>query len=563
MNSVIVCGEGKERIISAQISKENNGDLRITVSAEEIGEGYEYADLFYDFFEADESDNGYYVISDLAGGRLVRFKETEREGEYKSENKALRLFGCVKNGKGYAGKVIGMSDEYNVMCSKKGGEYRYFLRFPLEGRKPYEDISVILHESHEPDFDYNSMAHWYRTLGFESGEIKPLKEKVKENEFVLYAADSINIRIRMCWKPAPSKVEEQTRENEPPIHVACTFGMVEELIDELKAAGVDKADICLVGWNKSGHDGRWPEMFPVEPLLGGEEGLKKLLAKAKSVGYKLNLHTNFTDAYSIAENFSEDIIIKKKDGSLSKNFTWSGGRMYDVAIKYFYNTFIENLKKTAKLGFEGMHYVDVISAISPRRSYDAVYPMNPKEYTDTANNVLEKIKEIFGAASSEAGMDYVIKNLDYVLYGEFPNLWHLEKYNWMDEQIPLWFIVYHGSILYNADTKTINYSIKPKEKELRVIETGARPAAYCFVDFVEGMHNWGSEDIVWKQGESPKEAARVIAGMYKEYCSYKHLQYKFIKSHKYLDKGVSQICYDDGSTVTVDYNKGEYSIKKA
>ena len=563
MNSVRICGNDFEKTIFSKIENLQNGDILITVSAEEIGEGHEFVDLFYDFFAACETDKGYYVIPDLAGGRLVRFRKTDGEGEYKSENNALRLFGCVKNGKGYVGKVIGMCHEYSLMCSKKNGEYRYFLRFPLEGRKPYEDISVILHESTDSDFDYNAMAHWYRKIGFESGEIKPLREKVKENSEVLYAAESINIRIRMAWKPAPSKIEEQTCENEPPINVACTFQMVEELIDELKAEGVDKADICLVGWNKSGHDGRWPEMFPVEPLLGGEEGLKKLLKKANSVGYKLNLHTNFTDAYSIAENFSEDIVIKRKDGSLSKNFPWSGGRMYDLAIKYFWKPFIDNLKKIAVFGFRGMHYVDVISAIPPRRSYDEIRPMNPKEYAETASKVLSNIKEIFGAASSESGMDYVIKNLDYVLYAEFPNLWHLEKYNWMDEQIPLWFMVYHGSVLYNPDTKTINYSVKPKEKELRVVETGARPAAYCFVDFVEGMHNWGSEDIVWKQGEAPKEAASVIAKMYNDYKEYRHLQYELIKSHKYLDKGVSQICYEDGSTVTVDYNKGDFFIKKA
>ena len=133
MNLIKLYGSDKEKYIYSQIYNEENGDLRLTFSADEIGEGFEYADLFYDFFSATETDNGYYVLPDLAGGRLVRFKKTEGEGEYKSENNALRFFGCIKNGKGYVGKVIGMSHEYNLMCSKKDGEYRYFLRFPLEG----------------------------------------------------------------------------------------------------------------------------------------------------------------------------------------------------------------------------------------------------------------------------------------------------------------------------------------------------------------------------------------------------------------------------------------------
>ena len=563
MQLVKLCGKTEEKVILAEAVSLENGDICLTVSAKSIGKGFEHVDIFYDFFKAEENDNGYYIIPDLAGGRLVRFKETDNGGSYTSENNALRMIGCVKNGVGYVGKIVGMSDEYKLLCSKEKGEYRYFLRFPLEGREPYEDIKILLHKTENPDFDYNDMAHWYREKGFEAGEITPLREKAERNPIIKYAADSVYIRIRMAWKPAPSKILEQTRENEPELHVACTFKMVEDLIDELKAAGVEKADICLVGWNVSGHDGRWPEMFPVEPKLGGEEGLKSLLTKAEKAGYMINLHTNFTDAYSIAEGFSEDINIKKADGSLSINYPWSGGRMYDVAVKYIGDDYIEDVKKIVDLGVKGMHYVDVVSAVPPRRSYDPKYPMTPKEYTDASKEILGKIKELFGAVSSEAGMDYVIEKLDYVLYGEFPGLWKRPEYNiWMDEQIPLWFLVYHGSVLYNPDTKTINHVIKEKEKALRVLEVGARPVAYCFVDFIEGSPNWGKEDIVWNQGEKPKAAAAIIAEMNEQYKEYKDLQYEFIKSHKFLENGISEICYENGTVVTVDYNNQKYSIKK-
>lgn len=564
MQLVKLCSEKEEKIILADAAELANGDICLTVSAEKVGKGYDYADVFYDFFRADEKDKGYYVIPDLAGGKLVRFKETEGGGKYSSENLSLRMIGCLKNGIGYVGKIVGMSDEYKLLCNKENGEYRYFLRFPLEGREPYEDIKIILHKSVEPDFDYNAMTRWYREKGIESGEITPLKEKVKNDPVTQYAADSVYVRIRMAWKPAPPQILEQTRENEPELHVACTFSMVEELIDELKAAGVEKADICLVGWNVSGHDGRWPEIFPVEPKLGGEEGLKKLIAKAEKAGYMLNLHTNFTDAYSIAEDYSEDIIIKNADGSLAADAPWSGGRMYNVAVKYVVESFVEKLKKIAELGLKGMHYVDVVSAVPPRRSYDPKFPMNPKEFTDSSKKIMGEMKKLFGGVSSESGVDHTIEKLDYVLYGEFPGLWKRPEFKtWTDEQIPLWFLVYHGSVLYNPDTRTINHVIKEKEKTLRILETGARPVAYCFVDFIEGCPNWGKEDIVWTKKEKPKEAARIIAEMNENYKEYKALQFEFIKSHKCLDDGVYQVCYENGAEVIVDYKNQKYSIKNA
>ena len=75
-------------------------------------------------------------------------------------------------------------------------------------------------------------------------------------------------------------------ENEPEMHVASTFRDVSDLLDEFHKRGIDEAEFCLVGWNKSGHDGRWPQAFPVEEKLGGEEELRKLTEKAKRMGFR-------------------------------------------------------------------------------------------------------------------------------------------------------------------------------------------------------------------------------------------------------------------------------------
>lgn len=83
-----------------------------------------------------------------------------------------------------------------------------------------------------------------------NGYCRPIKERLNPK------LDYVYIHIRMAWNPAPSPVEKQAEEIEPPIHVAITFKQVVELMDRLKATGVEKAEFCLVGWNKSGHDGR-------------------------------------------------------------------------------------------------------------------------------------------------------------------------------------------------------------------------------------------------------------------------------------------------------------------
>ena len=51
--------------------------------------------------------------------------------------------------------------------------------------------------------------------------------------------------------------------------------------------------------------------------------------------------------------------------------------------------------------------------------------------------------------------------------------------------------------------------------------------------------------------------------MNENYKEYKALQFEFIKSHKCLDDGVYQVCYENGAEVIVDYKNQKYSIKNA
>ena len=543
---------------------QNEKDVLISLKACNVKEGYDYIDFLPDTFFANEQDEGYFIIPNVNYCRLVRFSECGKEGHYESDRFSTRLFGFLKNGIGYVGFVTGMRHEYKLVCGKKDGKYYYFLRFPLEKRAPYEDISMVIHTLNGEDADYNGMAVWYRAYGLKNGYWDSLINKQKERESLKYAAESIYVRIRMGWKPAPPEVLEQTRDTEPEMQVACTFAMVEDLIDEMKSQGIEKAEICLVGWNVKGHDGRWPEMFPVEQSLGGEEGLKHLIKKADDAGYMLGVHTNFTDAYSIAEGFSSDYIIKTPDGNLEvEPWGWSGGRMYHVALPYRENDYIKDLKKIREIGIKGIHYSDVMSIVPPRRSYDEKFPMTPKDFSESCDRTFLAMQQIFDGSASEGGTEHNIKYLDYALYPQMnPNKYN-EDEEWMGENIPLWAIIFHGILLYNSTTETVNYGLKSLDKKITQMLYGARPVGYCFVDFMSNNAIWGKEDLRWRENEKPTEVAKEIAKMYHEYIDeLKDLQTVFISRHDFLEGGRSRVTYEDGTKIIVDYNTNKYEIIK-
>ena len=517
-----------------------------------------------DFF-AEAGEDGYYV-SAYNGGALTYFREREDCDLYDDDiggtAVTMPIFGAVKNGKAYLAVCTGMTYDAKFVSVVKENKYSCLLYVDTSGELPYEPIELVIMPVDGDEQDYSAIARRYRQYQLERGACKPISEKIKDNEMLDYLSKSVNIRIRMGWKPVPPEIEEQTEENEPEMKVACTFGMVEELIDELKARGVEKADICLVGFNKSGHDGRWPQLFPIEPKLGGKEGLKKLVKKAKEAGYYINVHTNCVDAYSIADCFSHDIVMKNCDGSLSTHpVSFSAGKPYRLCPEAIYDYFMNNLDRLGNFEFNGAHYIDCLTVIAPRRCYDEKHPINRRQWTEWMNRFLSEGKKRFGAISSEGGMDFAAGVIDYALYSAWKVLGDKERAI-ADEFVPLWQLVYHGITLYNATTETVNYPVKGMENHLKQYEYGGRPSAYCFSRFQSGNVDFlGLEDIVWAEGSKPDFVADKIAEMDREYRAYYHTITAFMDRHEKLSDGVYRTTYSNGVKVICNYNNGEIIVE--
>ena len=539
-----------------------DGDL-YTISRDDVPEGLEYIDIVDEKLFAKCGDEGYFVIADAGGkgSRLCKFNEKVDDERVYKQN-LMPIFGVKKSEFSVFGIADGYSHEFHIVFGVKDGQYYIYPRFMLYGLKPYEDISIKLIKM-PVGSGYSEMGVYYRNYRLERGEIKPLSKKMKEREAVKYAMESPEIRIRMGWKPAPPKILEQTAENEPEMKVACTFERVKDLIDELKNQGVDKAQICLVGWNKSGHDGRWPQIFPVEEKLGGEAKLRELILYAQENGYKIVCHTNSTDCYSIADTFSKDITLKNQEGEPVVNpIAWSGGRMYDLCPVKAYEYAKTELPKIRDLGFSGIHYIDVLSVVPLRWCFDKEHPLTPKETLEIYKKIMKLSQDTFGGFSSEGVFDFCAEYLDYGLYISWPEV----ENSMVDAKIPLWAIAYHGIMLYNPTTDTVNYPIKKKEDELEVVEYGARPAFYIYSKFLEGSNqdDWlGSVDLECGNDEDLKFSASKIKKAYEKYKELMYLQTEFIEKHEEVKDGVFDITYSDGSVITVDYNAGIYNLKKA
>ena len=563
----IARGDGSTE--TREIALKNAGKFeRLEIPKESIPADATSLTVSPDFAKAAAGENGYILYDN---GIITEFKRRkddalERKGQF------IQLSGMKTERETFAAIVKGMRFDHNTMATLKNGVYALSYTFGFKRYPAYQNIIIDFYFLSCDDADYSGMARAYRNYQIEENGLRPLRERAKEHPSLAYAASAPEVRIRLAWKPAPSPVPDQTLANEPKLIVKATFGRVGQIIDAMKTAGIERAQICLVGWNRMGHDGRYPQLFPVEPQLGGEEKLKELIKKAQAAGYQIVCHTNSTSAYPVSEIWDESYVAKNKNGKIwernPNREQWSGGRSYFMSMKPAYEKFaVNDFPKIAALGFKGIFYHDVISCLPPPVDYDKNHPLNADESAQYQNKIMALARQTFGGAQSEGPYDHVAKNMDSSLYAGMYVVGtnrgiakHYEK-PLADKIVPIWQLVYNGIILNNASSETINYPIKGTKSVLKVEEYDSRPTFYLYSDFYAG-HSWmGTQDL---KADTPEELAQAVAAIKGGFDTLEkrgYLQYEFMQQHDFLSENVTRSTFSDGSEIICNYSDRPFKYR--
>ena len=507
---------------------------------------------------------GYWVNSD---GELGTFKARGKDGVRRSGRPHMPFFGAVLPEAAFVAIVKGMPYNYSFSVELKKGVYELSMAYDLHMEDVYEDLEVEFRLLEGPDANYAGMARAYREYQLGRKAVIPLKERAKTQPILDYAAQWPEIRVRNAWKPVPSPEPEQTIKNEPPVKPVVTFDRFRQIADEFKRQGIGGAEFCLVGWNVGGHDGRWPQVFPVEPSLGGEAKLKESIAHAQGLGYQVVAHCNHRDAYLIADSWDAEYIREKNpDGTLRRGkTTWGGGRMYTICPRRAYEKFaLQQMPMVRAMGFRGLHYLDVYSCVGAERCDDPRHPLNEREGAKYVGHILQLGRDTFGGISSEGSYDQNAGQLDYVLYVSFARPFEEATYaGLVDRLVPMFQLVYNGIILSNPFTTTVNAQIKGRPSELKTIEFGGRPSFYFYANFLtpgKGKNWMGDVDLECGTDEVlTKSVTHIKRGVDAHQKVWK-LQYEYMDGHDELAPGVFRTTYSNGAKVYVNYNGHASSV---
>ena len=508
-------------------------------------------------------DDGYWVLprSISMESEFQTFFYPREDITYTYDSPVMSCYGIKKPGLCCLVRVE-RSFPYQLEAQIKDGKYRLsvFVDLTKDIMLPEEFCFEVI--PLDNDTDYNDMARAERELRLSRGEIIPLVEKCRR-EAVEYARKYPVIRIRMGWKPSPSPVLQQTEETEPPMFVACDFDRVCEIADMLHKKGVEGAEWQLVGGNRGGHDGRLPQLFPADPRFGGNEGLARTIEHVKKLGYRISTHTHGIDAVTISNGFTWDDIVVNANGKYNQTGHYSGGRAYHICLINQWKNARRDLPRLAAMGENGLHFTDVVSIVVPDECHSSEHPSSVENGIVYAQKIMSYTSGLFGGFSSEGCMDFSLRDLDFGLYISFGSGFGKKVIPIADRYIPFFELTYHGILLYNPTSPTVNYIIKDAAARLELYMHGGRPAMYYYSKFrTGGQKNWmGETDLVCGNDEEMNESTDQILRATNEYRAHADRQLVYMNRYDFTDDGLQIATYEDGTRMVGNFTEQERAFE--
>ena len=446
--------------------------------------------LFPDLMTSRVGDAGFFLLPCVSGA-LVRFADhaptVNRDRIYMEQStweklSLMNCFGANRNGEG----VLAIIDkgDFNACAVtevNQSGVNRIYPAFTLRQREgevvKQEDKTVLYAFSSGVNANYPGMAiRYHQYLRGERG-VSPLKARLAGNPVLAYSAAAMRVKIFMgCKRPARP-------DGSGAFVPMTTCAQAGEILDAMKAAGIDRAVVTLVGWNLGGHDGAYPTRFPIELGIGGEAALKALVAKALGMGYQIVPHDNLTDGYRKAPDFDPEFLTRTAEGEPRVVGVWSGGQSFKLCPTVYYDRYGGDVDRIRELGFQGSYLCDAQSPVL-WTCHDPRHPADEEQYAISLAKLTQVPRLRYGAVSTEIASAFSLPFVDEVTSIAGPGnceglmgKWPAPLRAIVDRVVPFYHIAVHGLILYQqAWVRHWRRGASLRGGLLRELAHGARPS---------------------------------------------------------------------------------------
>jgi hypothetical protein len=325
-----------------------------------------------------------------------------------------------------------------------------------------------------------------------------------------------------------------------------TFAQAQEILADLAKAGVSRADVILVAWNRGAVSSRYPQRLPVERRLGGGDGLRALAEDLAARGQRLFL----ADDYLVSMPGGKGVLpftdaIRGVDGLP----VGQGGTFYlnpQVSLRKFA---VRDIPKMAELGANGL-WLENFARVAVPDTNDR-YPLSREGFAASWMQIADLAREQFGAVAMTGGNSYAVPYADVL---EFVPL-DSTHYDVFDGTVPLYQIAVHGLVSYSG--QPYNLLNDGQRTFLHQVEYGATPNFVLTQSSSSMLYRTGANSLYSTQYDFWRDET---IHQYKAMEALASVADQFIVDHARLAEGVYQTIYEDGTRVVVNYGEQPYAI---
>lgn len=387
--------------------------------------------------------------------------------------------------------------------------------------------------------NYVDMAKRYRKHVMDIGQFVSLKDKIAKEPLVEKLIGAVHLRqhILRNYKVGAKRYDKEKPETN---YRLTTFDEAGQRLRNFKAKGIERVFVTLAGWPYLGYDRQHPDVFPPAPQAGGWDGLKRYFQTCDELDYLYNLHDQYRDYYIDAPSYDPQFAVHEEDnikqasafpgtrfggwkeGYLPMMDYWDGGQMAYFNMSFALGHIIKNYQLMFDHGIKTQgSYQDVFGYIPPTEDFNPEHPLTRTQAMKSMADCFHWIRNNLGLVGTEAGADWVVPYSDYSSDAKAGSV----------ISAPLYTLVYHDAIM--------------------TPEGGMGDHLRCLLNggFAQVPRNIESEKEL--------EIMQTIVALHKRVALLE------MTNHEFLDKDykVERSTFADGTTVTIDRNKGTYEIK--
>jgi len=415
-------------------------------------------------------------------------------------------------------------EEYNRRLNLSGRAIRVFQDEPLR-----EDRAIRFMFLSGGDADYVGMAKRYRQFLLDTGQLGP----------ALAPQPSVPLHLTII---GGDTIYYGSRRYE----TATTFRQGEEMLEQLKAAGVNDVRITVQNWQRRGTLATGLG-FDVEGKLGGEAGLKSFVQTAHRLGFRVNLYAN------LVRGDSEGLKLSPKTYGIR---SVEGDVLFDNEYFFLNPNVTYNLAKdliadAKKLGADGIHYDWLGDMLF--RDYNPKYEYTRSDTAYLFNRILEMTRKELGAAGVYLGNAYALRWLTDIQ--QLPSETH--KYYAIDEAVPFYPMALHGNVAYSMTPG--NLRDHNEDEFLKAVEYGAVPAFILTAESSRTLMDtktWGLFTTRFSQWKDD------LAAEYEAFEQLADVVDQPMIGHFKRAEGVYVTEYGNGTATVVDYNAKTFRVEK-